>query len=241
MKKMFKKENTRILILLFALPVLLATNKVYGQSESGRFDFLLKANAGPLFNKNTEESLFKPQATACFGSHLIVKYSFNRLGVSAGIGADRFKFAQRLQFAHNPEGREYSTVEFSYFAWGIPILAHYSFTDRFEIFGGANIIAASWLSFGISGVSNRTSTLTASADEDIPNWQFTQEVTAGVNYKLSERFDLGMSVAKSLRNLEGMGVEMELSVPDQEDINISEKFEYSWIRFNLEVAYRLNK
>ncbi|NEN21920.1 hypothetical protein G3O08_00185 [Cryomorpha ignava] len=241
MKKMFTPKNTRIFILLFALPVLLVTNKVYGQNENGRFDFYLKANAGSLFNNNAEESLFKPQATACFGSHLVAKYSFNKLAVSTGIGADRLKFAQKLVFSHNPEGREYSTVEFSYFAWGIPILAHYSFADRFEIFGGVNIIAASWDSYGISAVSNRTSTLTASADEDIPNWQFTQEVMVGLNLKLSERFDLGIAVAKSLRNIEGMNVRMELLVPGQDDINISEKFEYSWTRVNIVLAYRLNK
>lgn len=235
MKNMWK------FILLCAVPILCATNSIYGQSESEKFDFFLKANIGSLFNKNASETPFKPQPTASFGSHLMVKYSFSRLGVSTGIGLERLKFAQILHFPHDPNEHESSTVSFSYFAWSIPILAHYSFTDRFEIYGGMNLLAASWDNYGIRSESNRTSTLEVRADEDIPNWQFTQEIMAGLNYKLSDRFVLGVNAAKSLKNIEGMGVDLKLSVPDRADFHVAEKFNYSWTRVNLELIYKFNK
>lgn len=241
MKGMSATKNTRLVIFLFVLPLLFTTNAALGQTESNKFDFYLKGTLGSLFNKNAQQSQLDPKMTTCFGMHLTGKYSFSKLGVSAGIGADRLKFAQEVIFTDHADGREYSTVEFSYVGWGIPILVHYSIADRFEVYGGVQLMAARWNSYGISTLSKRTSELTAETDEDIPDWQFTQEVMAGVNYNVSERFGIGISIAKSLKNIDGMGLKMEVSVPDQDDIHISEKFDYSWTRINLELAFRLNK
>lgn len=234
-------KKTWIFILLCTGFGFLAQYKAYSQNESGKFDFYLKANLGPLFNKNANDTPFESQVTSTFGSHLIARYNFSKLGLSAGIGGDNYRFSQRIDFGLSPGRKEYSTFEMSYFALGIPVLVHYSLTDRFEINGGVNLIGANWLSYSISSDSNGSSGMTAHANENIPDWQFTQEVMAGLNYKLSERFDLGISVAKSLKNIEGMGIEMELSAPDQDDLNVSEKFDYSWTRFSFEVAYKLNK
>ena len=238
---MFATKNTLIFILLLSLIIVIGAHKAFGQAETGKFDFYLKANAGPLFHQNDQESTFKPEVTACFGSHLIAKYSFSRIGFSTGIGFDRLKFSQRIEFAQNAEEREYSTIDFSYLLFDIPILVNYSITERLEIFGGVNIIAANWVSYGITAVSNRTSELNASADWDSQRWQFTQEVMAGLNYKLTDRFDIGLVVARSLSNLDRTNVDLELSVPGLGNSLISEKFDYSWTRLNLELAYRLNK
>lgn len=238
---MLGTKNIWIFTLLFALPILFNTHKTYGQSESGKFDFYLKANAGPLFNKNVIESAFKPKVGACFGSYLTARYNFTRLGISAGIGVESFSFSKELDFGIIPAEIGYSTLRMNYLTLGVPILVHYSISDRFDIYGGVNIIWANWMSLGVGGAGPKNADLKVNRNNDIPNWQFTQEAMIGLNYKLSQRFILGLNVAKSLANMEGMGVEMEFFEPDQDNFNVSGKFDNSWTRVNLELVYRLNK
>ena len=129
----------------------------------------------------------------------------------------------------------------NFLALGVPILLHYSISDRFDIYVGVNIIWANWMSIGIAGTGPKNTDLEVNRNNNIPNWQFAQEAMIGLDYKLSQRFMLGFNVAKSLRNIQGMGVEMEFSSPDQNNFNVSGKFDDSWTRVNIQLAYRLNK
>lgn len=238
---MFASKNIWIYILLVALPILCASHKGYSQGESGSFDFYLKANAGLLFSKNELESAFSPRVGACFGGYLTARYNFARLGISAGIGTESFSFKERLEFNIIPGEIGHSTLSMNYLILGIPILAHYSLSDRFDLYGGVNIIWVNWMSLGYAGAGPRDLDLEVNRNNNIPNWQFAQEVMMGLNYKLSQRVMMGLNVAKSLRNIQGMGVEMEFSSPDKEDIVVSGKFDESWTRVNLELVFRLNK
>lgn len=211
------------------------------QENSGRFDFYLEANLGPVFNKNAEETTFEPVVTTSFGAQFITRYSFSKLGISTGLGIGKLNFSERLRLAPTPEQTSSSTTKIGYLIFNIPILMHYSLTDRFEIYGGVNILTAAWQSYGFGVGSNGNSRVETQTNEDIPEWQFTQEAVVGLDYKISKRLELGVSVAKSLRNIEGMDIEMDISAPGQANMHVSSKFDYSWTRVNFEVAYRLNK
>ena len=238
---MLTTKNTWIFFLLLTLPILCSSQKAYGQSESGKFDFYLKANAGPLFNKSAIESDFNSKVGVCFGGYLTARYNFTRLGISAGMGVESFSFSEKLEFNIIPSEIGHSTLSMNYLILGIPILVHYSISNRFDIYGGVNIIWANWMSLGTAATGPRDLDLVVNRNNNIPNWQFSQEAMIGLNYKLSQRFILGLNVAKSLTKIEGMGVEMEFSAADQENFNISGKFDHSWTRLNLELVYRLNK
>lgn len=241
MKMIFTAKTTWICILLCTGLGLFGQKNAYGQSETGKFDFYLKANFGPLFNKNANETPFESKVAVCYGTHLTARYNFTRIGLSAGIGAESFSVSEGLKFAIVPGETLHSTLIMNYLALDIPVLAHYSFANRFDIYGGVNFIWVNWMSVGYGGSGPRHSILELHSDNDIPKWQFTQEVMVGLSYKLSERFDLGFNIAKSLRNIEGRTLDFAFIAPDQDDINVSEKFDYSWTRFNFELAYRLNK
>lgn len=241
MKKMFAPKNTWIFILFFTLTILCTTHKAYGQNESKKFDFLLKVNAGLLFNKNTLDSPFDPKVGACFGSYLTARYNFTRLGISTGIGVESFSFSEELDFRIIPDEIGYSTLRMNYLALSVPILVHYSLSDRFDIYGGVNIIWVNWMSLGIGVTGPQNSDLNVNHNNNISNWQFAQEAMLGLNYKISQRVELGFNVAQSLGTIQGLDVDMEFFSADQDSYNVSGKFDYSWTRVNLELVFRLNK
>ena len=238
---MLTTKSIWIFILFFTLPILFATNKTYGQNESKKFDFLLKVNAGPLFNKNTLDSPFDPKVGACFGSYLTSRYNFTKLGISSGIGVESFTFSEKLDFQIVPDEIGYATLRMNYLALGIPILVHYSLSDRFDIYGGVNMIWVNWMSLGVGVSGPQNSDLNVNHNHNIPKWQFAQEAMLGLNYKISQRVKLGFNLAQSLGTIQGLEVDMEFFTSDQDSFNISENFDYSWTRVNLELVFRLNK
>ena len=230
-----------IFILLFTIPMLCASHKAYSQGKSENFDFYLKAYAGPLLSKNELESTFNPKVSLCFGGYFTARYNFSRFGISAGIGTESFSFKEKLEFNIIPAEIGNSVLSMNYLIVGIPILGNYSISDRLDIYGGLNIIWANWMSLGYAVSGPQYSELVVNRSNNIPNWQFTQEAMLGLNYKVSQRFLIGFNIAKSLENIQGMGVEMEFSTPEEEPIVVSGRFDHSWIRVNLELIFRLNK
>lgn len=234
-------KNKHLYSLLLISMILTGIGSASAQTASGRFDYFLTGNLGVLINQNTEESLFKPKPAVYYSGELTARYYLGTLGISVGFEAANFSVAQKMKVDFIPDARQgFVRLQMNYLALTVPVRVHYFLTDRLDLNAGVNVLWLNWMSCENSMAVPASSEISIVPNNDIANWQTSWELALGAGYRLSDRFNMGVSVARSLQNVCGMGFDVDFSSSDFNG-HFSSSFDYSWTRITASLAYRLNK
>jgi hypothetical protein len=234
---MKKRKSCLRLIACAALLSLCTFGVAQAQVAESPLEISVKAKGSLLAFQNHAISGFNYASSNALGAHLSLSKSFGNWGIETGIGIERMRFSQETTTLFDSDALGTVGIAMNYFAIQIPLYGYVDLSESLRASGGFNLMAANLNAYSVSTTSNAlgSSGFESFSNSGFPGFQFVAEAQVGMSKQISPKFAVGAHFATSLWRLKGID---QTFVSHTEHVRQNE-FEYSWMRFGLDVAYRL--
>lgn len=209
-------------------------------AQHERFEINIQGRFGLTKGHNTFESDFSPQFRKGVGLHTTLDYNGKKFGFTSGVGIDYLAFQSEVNYFVTPQFQGNWAFGMAYFALQVPVLLTYRPIDKFKVLAGVNLMWASWDEYSSSWEQMGPSPeLTTFSDESLSDSQLVAEWMLQTNYSLVSRLSLGVYLAGSLKELDGVNHTQILSNNGQEFAQVHTNFRYNWWRIGVSLNYAL--